>query len=320
MLLAKMIGISACMENENIEIQESTNEEHVYDEYEPVDHAYLDSYIDYVMGDDINPDALPTISGDFVFHIPQIMPGELVLLGKLDFEAGDVYRLVISGGGPGVFVGVTNTQTAITTNTYTWRPFVAGLGSSALIVHHGHGYRYLYVGSSASPYSDDPTHILSDVSGRLEFLPDVPATILEISLEYRNGIAIDSLLGMYFDQLPYLGSIYSNAQTDMYTNYTFDSGIRVGVSDNRVVNVFVDFDDTNSTAFHFNGIGGMSFRDNVVMLFGDMPFMIGQGSSETRIYGNVIVYGYWLNDWTSFVRFFFHVDDDRVVGISYAIE
>ena len=107
-----------------------------------------------------------TISGDFEITIPFIAPGEVILLGILDFEPGDVYRLSINAvEGRGLFAGVTNTPNVINVTEFrgVWRPFVAGSGSSSMVTHYGHGYRYLFVGSSARADSQETGVELVDV-------------------------------------------------------------------------------------------------------------------------------------------------------------
>jgi len=108
-------------------------------------------YTNYVH-EEVTGDTLPTISGDINFHIQHIAPGEVILLGILDFEPKDVYELSFSATeGQGVFIGISDTPYATNIDDYGWAPFLGGSaridGSTQLIRPMGIEFVYLYVGS-----------------------------------------------------------------------------------------------------------------------------------------------------------------------------
>jgi len=114
---------------------------------------------------------IPIADGDLVFYIPSIAPGEVILLGTLDFEAGDTYQAILfAAEGIGSFMGVTDSPdvTSASSNLCVtgrrwWRPLISGSGSRIQVTHHGNGYHYLYVGSTAAPDDYVPNIDLADV-------------------------------------------------------------------------------------------------------------------------------------------------------------
>jgi len=116
------------------------------------------------------------IDGDFDITIPFIAPGEVILLGVLDFEPGDEYRLeIFNTEGNGMFAGITNTpdpasarpNPAEAMEYRTWRPrinSVPGLPLGIDATHYGNGYVYLFVGSLAVPDTEEPGYELFNVS------------------------------------------------------------------------------------------------------------------------------------------------------------
>jgi len=211
------------------------------------------------------------IDRDFSIMVPLIAPEEIILLGILDFEPGDGYILSMSAiEGRNLFVGVTNTPYATRPSGYTWRP---GLFRSEQrpsgymhVTHYGHGYRYLYVGSSVSlqDVTEFPASAfeLLYVSVNIMLLPGAARTADgRIDSQYIDGVAIDTLLGRQLDAslLQRLGNYVSDADT-----YNFDSGLVIGVSGNRIVSISVDFRVANHADFHFSGIGDTSTRDDVI--------------------------------------------------------
>ena len=106
----------------------------------------------------------------FDITIPYMAHGELRLIGILDFEQGQEYRLSFNfSGGFGAFVGVSNTP--IANDAVSWRPFTGGSGSSTVNTFH-YGYRYLFVGSRAPANAIDPDIIFTDVTVSVNVLSD----------------------------------------------------------------------------------------------------------------------------------------------------
>jgi len=109
----------------------------------------------YIFRWDAPEDTPDIISGDFEITIPLIAQDEIILLGILDLEPGDTYRLVVNAEEGRVFAGVTNNPNATGAGAGagagvgTWRPLVSG-GSSVIVTHYGHEYRYLFIGSLGS--------------------------------------------------------------------------------------------------------------------------------------------------------------------------
>ena len=93
---------------------------------------------------------LGMINGSFELVISSIALGEVILLGVLDLEPGDRYRLLINAENRrGLFFGVTNSSqvTSASGDGHAWVPF-QGAGSNVMNTYRGGGYRYVYVGSS----------------------------------------------------------------------------------------------------------------------------------------------------------------------------
>ncbi|MCL2528162.1 MAG: sortase [Defluviitaleaceae bacterium] len=99
------------------------------------------------------PAEIPRIDGDFEFHFPSIAPGDVWLVGIIDYAPGAIYQASIyAAGGTGVFMGVTRGEGFNGTGVGTlWRPLITGSGSSMQVTHYGNGYHYLFVGSTAIP-------------------------------------------------------------------------------------------------------------------------------------------------------------------------
>ncbi|MCL2378676.1 MAG: M56 family metallopeptidase [Defluviitaleaceae bacterium] len=105
-----------------------------------------DNYVDFIPP---AHDIPMLIQSDFDITIPYIAPGEWILLGVLDLEPGDTFRLNLQADlGRGAFVNVSNTpDPAIAREQGYWRGAIFGGGSHTQIYHYG--YRYLFVGSTA---------------------------------------------------------------------------------------------------------------------------------------------------------------------------
>ena len=105
----------------------------------------------------------------------------------------------------------------------------------------------------------------------------------------------------------------------LYTMYTFDTGIRVGIASfegtfdsirpGQIHRIHIDYRELNSiSAFHFRGIDGTSTYDDVVTLFG-VPDYISIGDT---IISATKFYRYWYD---GAVAFFFDTDG-MVVAIA----
>jgi len=113
----------------------------------------------------VSQDGVVRITRDFEANIPFIAPGEVMLLGVLGFEKGDNYIISISAAqGQGLFAGVTNNPdiTGLDGETW-WRPLISGSDRQSCFTHHGEGYVFLFVGSSARAYNPAPDTELFDV-------------------------------------------------------------------------------------------------------------------------------------------------------------
>jgi len=115
---------------------------------------------------DEHPNGIPKISSDFDIEIPFISPGEVFLVGILDFEEDTIYHLSLyAAQGRGAFVGVTNSPDITSaSNSHAWRPMLSGSDVQTTITHHEQGYVYLYVGSTADVSSTVPGADLYDVA------------------------------------------------------------------------------------------------------------------------------------------------------------
>ena len=133
-----------------------------------------------------------------------------------------------------------------------------------------------------------------------------------------SGLDFSVLLGFDLsgEMPPVLGSQIGYDDTSMYRTYYFDTGISIGLIEDTVVSVFVEYRPDNHTAFNFFGIRGTSTYDDVVAMFGDAPYNIRSGYDEERV-GATMSYGYWPWGDFGFVRFFFDAEG-RVVAISFS--
>jgi len=119
-------------------------------------------------------DEIFVIRGDLVFHVPHIAVGEEVLLGRIDFEYGQVYQVSVEAAeGQSVFVGVNvASDPRFGGAGRVWSPFQASWRNSgrvtATITHCGRPRAYLYVGSNV--FSGVQTD-LTDVTVRVTMLP-----------------------------------------------------------------------------------------------------------------------------------------------------
>ena len=139
----------------------------------------------------------------------------------------------------------------------------------------------------------------------VETPPQAPVNLYP--LLYRNLDEVRHVFG---------NEIYSGPSPIQYRRYEFDTGLRAIIDESGVIlSIFLAYgQESNRTAYHFNGIDGTSTRDDVTAMFGAQPDGIRENSDQIQV-GAVEDYGYWVGE-GSFAWFSFD-KDDRVVAISF---
>jgi hypothetical protein len=117
---------------------------------------------------------IPIISGDLELHIPFIAVGDEVLVGQLNLEQGQVYKVSIEAAeGISVFAGVRIYSTPTSQPSYFagtesfWSPFSSrgNAGSVTETITHCGRLAYLVVGSSRfSGFATDLTDVIVRVT------------------------------------------------------------------------------------------------------------------------------------------------------------